>query len=95
MRKIVAALTVGLLAPFAGPVTTSTDPGPNRAAAAAPRKASLSTFADKWVGHTRFLVISRKGLVREVIDDGPLLCTQSVCLLCSRWVRLVRIGSAW
>ena len=40
------------------------------ASAAAPGKATLSTFAGSWIGHTRSLTMSRSGTAKENVYDG-------------------------
>jgi hypothetical protein len=47
-----------------------TSPAPAAPSASAARHATVRTFAGTWYGHTRSLVITRRGFARESIGDG-------------------------
>jgi hypothetical protein len=73
--RLVAAAAVIVAVPVVGSQAAYTQTGPATAAA---RKATRTTFAGTWYGHTRSLTISRKGRAKESIDDG--CCTHVIDL---------------
>jgi hypothetical protein len=62
----VALTPISQASPTQGPVATTS------------RKATLSTFTGLWIGHTRFLRITRKARAKESIGNG--CCDQIVDL---------------
>jgi hypothetical protein len=66
MARIVVVALIGAAFASASPAA-ATYP---TAATAASQHATRATFAGTWIGHTRHLVISRKGRASEHIDDG-------------------------
>src|SRR5215213_2885491 len=66
-RVLVVALIAATAASVSASGAASTD---GSGAAAAAHRATKRTFAGFWVGHTRFLKITRRGRAKERIDDG-------------------------
>ena len=82
--------------------TRSTAPQPTTTSTAQPASApSFASFAGEWVGHTRFVAVSKTGRLEEHLGDG--CCDPMIDLVLqlsnphragSRWVATSRVVSA-